>query len=106
MAKYSGLGMQNLVGAFLDQYQGPQPGNYAERIANLYNVTGETVGLVSAGQSRGLREWTGGRQVTAPIAYKNVITNKTYEDSLEIPVNSMRWDVTHALEQSVRDMAD
>jgi phage major head subunit gpT-like protein len=92
MGKFDSVWTPVLAGAFLTEYEGSVDKMWTTPITRKYDSPGEFLKLVDLGTVGAVRQLSGGRQFTAPIAYTQTIQNVVYELSMSIDVEDVRRD--------------
>ena len=101
-----GLGSRGIIGKFfaaLEQYTGL---SWIDLVSVLFDSDQESETYKWLGMVPGMREWLGGRHAKGFRENGITIVNKTFEATLDVPVDWMRRDKTKQLDIRINELAE
>lgn len=100
------LGSNAIIGDFYLRLEQALATSWSPAIAMEINSDQESEEYAWLGMAPAMREWVGGRQAKGLRDNGITIRNKTFESTLDIPIDWLRRDKTGQIMVRVNDMAD
>jgi phage major head subunit gpT-like protein len=100
------LSSRAVIGMYYARLEANPGMAWIDGVSNMFSSDQASETYPFLGQSPAMREWIGGRQAKGLSSESLTITNKHYENTLEIEIRDMRRDKTGQIQARVNEFAD
>lgn len=100
------LSSRAVMGMYYARLEANPGMGWIDGVSNMFSSDQASETYPFLGQSPGMREWIGGRHAKGLSSESLTITNKHYENTLEIELRDMRRDKTGQIVARVNEFAD
>ena len=106
MADQSILSSRAVIGMYYARLEQNPGMAWVNGVSNLFNSDQASETYPFLGQNSSMREWIGGRQAKTLSGNSLIITNKHYENTLDLAIKDMRRDKTGQIAVRVNEFVD
>ena len=106
MADSSILSSRAVIGMYYERLAFNPGMAWIDGVSNMFTSDQASETYPFLGQSPAMREWIGGRNVNSLSGNSLSITNKHYENTLEVALRDLRRDKTGQIQARIQDFAD